>query len=147
MTFAIEPGDTTDLGPCDCCGGRTRIVVGFVSNEAGARAVYHLRWAPGRPEHDAVVAVSIGGWGGGSVANRVCFALALRITPSPGFMLVDAGASPWATSEGLLGRMTSRADALTSPLKQEVFDILDAIGEKDRRVNAWWLDGRSDNAG
>ncbi len=62
-------------------------------------------------------------------------------------MLVDAGTSPWAKSEGLLGRMTSCADALTSPLKQEVFDILDAIGEQDRRVNAWWLAGRRDAAG
>jgi hypothetical protein len=147
VTFAIEPGDATDLGPCDCCGGRTRVVRGFVSNEGGARAVYLVRWAPGRPDHDAVVAVSIGRWSGASAAERTCFALALRVSPSPGFMLMDAGASPWGASEELLGRMTSRADALVSPLKQEVFDILDAVGEQDGRVNAWRLDGPNDPGG
>lgn len=28
--------------------------------------------------------------------------------------------------------------------KQEAFDILDAIGEQDERLNGWWLDARAD---
>ncbi len=139
VTFVIEPGDASDLGPCDCCGGRTRVVRGFVSDDVGARAVYLVRWAPGRPEHDAVVAVSVGPWGGASAAERACFALALQVSPRPGFMLVDAGASPWAANAELLGGMLSRAEAMASPLKQEVFDILDAIGEQDARIDGWWL--------
>jgi hypothetical protein len=90
-----------------------------------------------------MVALSIGVWGGTSSANRDCFAFELRVEDRPGFMLRDAAASPFASHEDLLGRMASREEALQSPLKQEAFDILDAIGGQDPRLNGWWLDSRS----
>jgi hypothetical protein len=55
-------------------------------------------------------------------------------------MVTDAGSTPFASHRGLLGRMMTREEALASPEKQEAFDILDAIGEQDERVNGWWLD-------
>jgi hypothetical protein len=36
--------------------------------------------------------------------------------------------------------MLSRAEGLASPLREEVFAILDAAGEQDERLNVWWLD-------
>jgi hypothetical protein len=58
----------------------------------------------------------------------------------PAFMITDAGSSPFAIHKDVLGRMMTREEALTSLEKQEAFDILDAIGEQDGRVNGWWLD-------
>jgi hypothetical protein len=142
MPFTIEPGKATDLDPCECCGGRTRIVRGFVYDGRGARAAYVVRWAPGRPQHDANVALSIGPWGGASASLRACFTLALRTVERPSFMVTDGAATPFAEHAELLGRMMSREEALASPLKQEAFDILDAIGEHDERLHGWWLDSR-----
>jgi hypothetical protein len=58
-------------------------------------------------------------------------------------MIVDAGTSPFASYGEFLGRMMTRAEALVSPQKQEAYEILDAIGEQDGRLNGWWLDARS----
>jgi hypothetical protein len=141
--FTIEPGEATDLGPCQCCGGCTRVLRGFVSTREGAaRAVYIVRWAPGRPQHGAVVALSIGQWGGASPSGRACFAFEHHVGQRPGFMVTDAGSSPFANHMDLLGRMMTREEALASPEKQEAFDILDAIGEQDARLNGWWLDAQ-----
>ncbi len=116
---------------------------GFVSTlEGAARAVYFVRWAPGRPQHGAVVALSIGRWGGASAAERACFAFDLRVDERPGFMVAEAGSSPFSIQKDVLGRMLTREEALASPQKQEAFDILDAIGEQDGRLNGWWLDAR-----
>jgi hypothetical protein len=144
VPFTIEQLDATDLEPCACCGGRTRVVRGFVFKDAMGRAGYVVRWAPGRPQHGAMVALSIGPWGGASASERTCFAFDLRVTDRPGFTVCDAAASPFAQHKELLGQMIARADALLSPLKQEAFDILDAIGEQDERLNGWWLDARAD---
>jgi hypothetical protein len=38
--------------------------------------------------------------------------------------------------------MMSREAGLESPLKREAFEILDAIGERDSRLNGWWLDSQ-----
>ncbi len=141
MGYTIEPGAESNLGPCECCGGTTRIVRGFVSDAQGARAAYLVRWTVGRPEHDASVAVSIGPWGHAPSSDRSCFVLALRTHPSPAFMIVDAGESGWTADAGVLGRMLSRAEGLASPWKQEVFDVLDAAGEADGRLEGWWLGG------
>jgi hypothetical protein len=107
-----------------------------------ARAVYIVRWAPGRPQHGAVVALSIGRWGGASPSERACFAFEHRVDERPGFMVTDAGSSPFASHKAVLGRMMTREEALASPEKQEAFDILDAIGEQDGRLNGWWLDAQ-----
>jgi hypothetical protein len=141
--ITIELGDSSESGPCACCGGRTRIVRGFVSVAGNARAAYFVRWAPGRPEHDATVAITIGRWGGADASERKCFCFGHIVGEGgPGFMLVDAASTAWASHAGFLGRMLTRADGLGSPLKPEVFAVLDAIGEQDDRIDRWWLGQR-----
>ncbi len=117
----------------------TRIVRGFVNDENGAYAVYLVRWAPGRPQHDATIAVSIGGWGGDESTPRRLVVLSHRILESgPGFMIVNAAESPWV-ADGFLGSPVSRDEALASPLAAQVFAILDAADEQDSRLNHWRL--------
>lgn len=82
MEFTIELGTDTDSGACACCGGRTRVIRGFVSDRHGARAVYVARWSPGRPQHDAAVALSIGGWGGAST-EKICIGRARESLVAP----------------------------------------------------------------
>jgi hypothetical protein len=86
--------------------------------------------------------LSIGRWGGASAAERACFVFDHGITTRPGFTITDAGSSAFAGHAEVLGRMMSRQAALESPLKGEVFELLDAIGAQDPRVNGWWLDSQ-----
>lgn len=143
MSFAIELGTQTDLGACACCGSRTRVVHGFVWNDEGARAVYVVRWAPGRTEHPAIVALSIGAWGGAPASARRCFVFEHLITDRPGFVAIDGPSSSFAAQPGILGELLTREAALQSPLKNEAFQILDAVGVQDHRLNDWWLDSNA----
>ena len=141
MAITIEPGAVSELPVCDCCGGRTRIVRGFVSSDDTARAVYLVRWAPGRPEHDADVVVSIGGFCDADLATERRFvALKHRVVDGkPQFMVIDGPRSVWQ-GEQILGRGLTRKEALAS-LSKEAFAILDAAAEQDARLSGWLLDG------
>jgi hypothetical protein len=140
-TLRVEPGSETLLPNCPCCGGSTRVVRGVVYAEDAPRAAYLVRWAPGRPEHDADIAVSIGGWGEGeSAADRRLVALKHRVLEGgPAFMVVDGQGTPW-TGDAVLGRPLSRKEALASPLSKEAFAVVDAVGAEDERVAKWVLD-------
>jgi hypothetical protein len=138
-TLRVEPGSETLLPTCPCCGGRTRVVRGVVYADDAPRAAYLVRWAPGRPQHDAEIAVSIGGWSGGeSEADRRLVALRYRMLEGgPAFMVIDGQSSPW-TSDAVLGRPLSRTEAMSS-LAKEAFSVVDAVGAQDARVANWAL--------
>jgi hypothetical protein len=135
----VEPGSETLLPSCPCCGGTTRVVRGVVYAGDTPRAAYLVRWAPGRPEHDADIAVSIGGWGAGeNPADRRLVALRHRVLDNgPAFMVIDGQGTPW-TGDTVLGRPLSRTEALAS-LAKEAFSIVDAVGAQDERVESWTL--------
>ena len=113
---------------------------GFVYADGEPRAAYLVRWAPDRPEHDAEIGVSIGGWGDGATeADRRLVALRHRVLEAgPAFMVVDGQGSPW-TGDTVLGRPLSRTEALASPLGKEAFSVVDAVGAQDARVAKWTL--------
>ena len=112
---------------------------GFVYADGAPRAAYLVRWAPGRPQHDAEIGVSFGGWGDGqSEADRQLVALRHRVlNGGPAFMVVDGQDSPW-TGDTVLGRPLSRTEALAS-LAKEAFSVVDAVGAQDARVAKWTL--------
>ena len=142
-TLTIEPDGEKVHGPCPDCGRSTRSVWGYVSNAAGPRAVYFIRWTDGHLERGAELIISIGAWDTDAPAtDRISFGLACRVDGNgPGFMLVDAADLPWGTEE-FLGTKLTRAAALSHPLKPEVFEILDDLVVKDARLRTF-LDSRA----
>jgi len=134
----IEPDGAATHGACADCGHSTRSVWGYVSDKAGARAAYFIRWTDGHLERGAQLMVSIGAWGADeSPANRTAFGLECRVgTTGPAFMLVDAEPLPWGAEE-FLGAKLARTAALSHPLKPEVFEIVDALVAHDPRFHAF----------
>jgi hypothetical protein len=137
IMVSIEPDGEAVHGSCPDCGKDTRSVWGYISNDAGARAVYFIRWTDGHVERGAQLIVSIGGWGEGTnPSDRVVFGLEGRVDPSLAFMVVDAAELPWSDQEHLGAKLT-RADALAHPFAAEVFGILDALVARDPRFRAF----------
>jgi len=136
--YVIEPGRTTEFPRCACCGEATRISRGFVYRHGVARSVYLVRWVVG-VEHDADVAVSVGGWCDADPVPRVFVALKLRqLVNGPAFMVVDADPARWDSTD-LLGQPLEAAAVRGQPLATEVYAILDAVSAQDGRVNGWKL--------
>src|SRR5262245_58486377 len=126
MAITIEFEPPHESGLCECCGGTTTSLTRFVYRDGDAHAVYYARFSNNHDERIVSIAVSIGEWGDGShPSQRVSFALELRAGPENYEVQVsDAAYSPWR-GVGLLGPMLDREPALTHPLIDEVFHIID----------------------
>jgi len=126
----FEPPTYSD---CACCGNRSTHLVRFVSRDACAFAVYFADFSAGH-DHVSVLA-SFGEWGGDDPDPKTRTAIAMRIwIDDASFQvgLVDAGESGY--SDGLMGRILDRHEALAHPLKQEAFDLSDHIVVCDRPI-------------
>jgi hypothetical protein len=108
---------------------------GFVSEGGSAHAVYLARYTQSHPEMGVAMAVSLHGWGQGADASlKECVALKWQIFDTgPGCTVLDAAESPWA-ADSLLGRMLSRAEALSSGRAKEAFNVTDAVWAFDARL-------------
>jgi hypothetical protein len=136
--LTIEPGSQSDLPPCPCCGGKTRVVRGFAYRDGEPHAVYLARWAPDRPKHGATVLVVLGDFGeGSSAADRRAIALEARdYQGGPAFMIVNAADTDFAR-DAKLGRMATREEVLSTPQARQAFEVVDAVGAADPRVDGW----------
>ncbi|MBI4533353.1 MAG: hypothetical protein HY711_05335 [Candidatus Melainabacteria bacterium] len=136
LTF--EPDGSSEQGNCPDCGNTTMTVWGYVHRAGAAHAAYYARWTKGHLERGMQLLVSVGSWGEGTTGKmRCCFGVECRMmSDSPGFMLVDADSMPWLNYD-MLGKPLSRTQALDHPSKVDVFAILDALVEKDERINCF----------
>jgi hypothetical protein len=118
---------------CECCGSRSTHLVRFVSRDECAFAVYFADFSNG---HDYVsVLASFGEWGGDDADPKKRTAFAMRIWVGDDRFqvgLVDANESGY--SDGFMGKILDRREALAHPLKQEAFDLSDHIVVCDRPV-------------
>lgn len=133
----IEPSGSSDSGPCDCCGGLSRRVWGFIYHEGEAEAAYFVEWTIGGvAEHGAHFDVIIGRWGNGTTSkDRVAVSLAFRHEDTgPQFMVIDAKDRAAGQSD-LVGHALGREEVLGSALAQTVFEIIDEIWLQDRRID------------
>jgi len=53
---SIERIGSAELGPCSCCGHRTRRVWGAVHRQPGGTAIYYVEWTEGRVLEDDRIA-------------------------------------------------------------------------------------------
>ncbi|MBL8937610.1 MAG: hypothetical protein JNM69_23815 [Archangium sp.] len=102
----------------------------FVMRQGTARAVLLVWWTVGT-QHDAEVAVGVGGWCDADRSPRRLGALLLRQQPTrSAFMVLDAE---------LLGRGLRAIGVLNPRSHPEVFAMLDAAGAADMRLASWRL--------
>ena len=132
----IESTGSQDFGPCDCCGGHSRTVWGYVHGPAGPVAAYFVQWTLGQVDrHGAHFDVIIGKWGAGADrSDRSSISLEFRRTDTgPSFMVIDSRRRPVASSD-LDGKSLAREDVVDTPLARVIFDIVDAVWLQDERI-------------
>ena len=130
LTFEFEEPISSS---CDCCGGMSTALTGFVCENGEAYAVYYARFGVSHEPRVVEAVVSIGEWGEDAKPwDRFAFPLRMRAGETEyQVTLVDAADSPWEGVE-LLGRMLDRAEALEHERLQEVFHITDHMVTDDR---------------
>ncbi len=135
-SLIVEPSGQKDFGPCECCGGTSRTVWGYVHEGRRSLASYFVQWKLGQvPRHGANFDLILGKWGEGtSHDDRVAIALRFRRTEKgPSFMVVDARERPTARG-GLAGAALAADQVLGSHWEQEAYDVVDAVWLKDERI-------------
>jgi hypothetical protein len=135
-SMQVEPTESRDCGPCECCGTQTRRVWGFVHSSAGTAAAYFVQWAVGRvADHGALFDLILGRWGDGTTArDRVLVALDYRLTDcGPAFMVIESVGRPAAESDQI-GRALARTEVVGQPIAEAAFTVADAVLAQDARV-------------
>jgi len=138
MALRIELVESIKRHLCDHCGEANLSVHGFVYRDENAYALYFAQLYTAHPDKLVCLAIGVGDWGEeSSPRDRTSVSLFVRPTESEFQMtLTDREASPWRNSS-LLGTMMNRADALTSPLKDVLFEIADRVVAEDPRIRSY----------
>ena len=136
MTWNLEPAGAADFGPCDCCGGQSRTVWGFLHRDGETLAAYYVQWTLGQvQQHGAHFDLVVGRWGDGATAgDRSLACLEFRRTDNgPAFRVIDAETRSAARS-GLADTVLSRAEVLEGSLREQLFAMVDEIYLHDARI-------------
>jgi hypothetical protein len=134
--FTLEEGAAHQSATCDCCGRRSISVVGFLSREEYACAVYFAQWTEG---HIAENGISVGGWGG-SDYPRIRIAIQCLVQDnSMGMMVLDpydenGAPQKWNDDEPNLGPFVRREVALRHPDMPEIFRLGSHVINEDLRI-------------
>ena len=134
MKHALEQSGTTSFA-CECCGGTTRRVWGYLHSESGESSAYYVQWTQDRSDvHGAFFDFVIGRWGGGtSPADRSLASLEFRrLDSGPGFMVVDASMRGDYTS--IAASVLNRADVVGTSLAAQLYELVDAVWLQDERI-------------
>ena len=132
----VEPTESANLGPCECCGSVTRRAWGFVRGSPNNEVAYFVQWAVGRvSDHGALFDLILTrSKDNGMSAERLLVALDYRLTETgPAFMVIDAAGRPAAKSE-LVDRALARSEVVGKAVAEEAFAVVDAILEQDVRI-------------
>lgn len=134
MKYTVEHAGETCF-PCECCGGTTRRVWGWLHPDAGDSSAYFVQWAEGQVDsHGAFFDFVIGRWGEGTTAADRSFAALefRRLDTGPGFMVIDAAARGDHTS--IAASALARAQVVGTPLAALLFELADAVWLQDERI-------------
>lgn len=123
---------------CNCCKGLTTRLTRFVYRDDDAFGIYYAAFSNSHPDHQVDMLVSLGDWGEDSTpSDRAAFYCDVLLSEgSYQVMLRDAATSPWGDAE-IVGLKLSREDALSHPLKQLVFEVLDEAFLRDPSLKGY----------
>jgi hypothetical protein len=134
--FRVEPDGSNDSGHCDCCGGTSRTIWGYVYRRGDAHAAYFAHWTIGEVDrHGAHFDLILGDWGSEtSAADRYAVSLAYRSTENgSGFMVIDANDRDVARSD-LARRALRRGEVVGTKIADDAFRVIDALWLHDDRL-------------
>jgi hypothetical protein len=124
---------------CSCCGRPVYLGHGVLASERNDLANYWYRWSEG---HDKRFVLAIRPCNErGTPGSRVAVVSGRVESENLVYSLVDPQDSPWSDSNEF-GSVLSRASVLEGPLAAEVFALVDAITENERRLSSRILEPR-----
>ena len=132
--LTIQQINSSDYGPCPCCGDMSRSVWGLVYEDDVSRGSYFVHWTLNQVEnHGAHIDLIIGTWRNGAPAGpRSAISLEYRIGDTgPSVMVIDAHGRHHAN---VAERILRREDVIGTPLAKKVFAICDAVLLQDERL-------------
>lgn len=134
--YQLDPVDSNDHGPCECCGSMSRMVTGFILDEQGGVAGFAVNWTLGQvPRHGAEFHFILGEWGD-EARKEDRFGVAMHFFAAgahSGYTLVDAAETPLA-NHPLVGKTKSREEVIGTPLAEKVFEFVDFLCVADGRL-------------
>jgi hypothetical protein len=128
--LTIQQINSSDYGPCPCCGDMSRSVWGLICENDITRGSYFVHWTLNQVEkHGAHIDLILGRAPAGP---RSAISLEYRIGDTgPSVMVIDAHGRHHAK---IVERVLRREDVIGTPLAKEVFAICDAVLLLDERV-------------
>lgn len=129
--FNIEIGENCASSTCNCCGKESNTGHGFVYKNGDAYAVYYAGWSNSHLKKVVSIAIAIGEWADSATNEmRTCFGIeAIDNDNEISLSVISPENSPWPDT-GLLGKMLTRDEALSSELLSEVFLIIEVALKK-----------------
>ena len=138
----IEPEPPIKEGPCDLCGGTTRLLHGYVYEVDQPRGIYFLEWCDGNHQRRAAfLTLGLGSFEEQSSADdRRAFCIEWH---AGGMSLTKEAARD---RPDLLGAFVPRDEALKMPHIDQVWHVCDHVISDDPRVASvsGWLDASTD---
>ncbi len=134
--FTLHAGDSSDSGPCPCCGDMSRLVTGVVNRKGATYAAYQVHWTLGQiPRHGAEFYLFLGDWSDSALpADRFGIALHYFVDgPRNGFSVVDANETPIA-NVSFIGSALRRDEVVGTSLAKAAFDLVDLLWLHDPRI-------------
>jgi hypothetical protein len=121
---------------CDCCGGKTSKLWGWLHQGEATLLAYFVRWSDSHPEKGADFDLLIGPWGEGTTPDdRCCVSLSLfqQENGEPAFMVVNARSAFYGPDK-LAAHGLAREDVIGTDFAPYVFDMLDQLWLQDDRL-------------
>jgi hypothetical protein len=136
--YSIEFNDYVKSFICGHCGEQSVTVWGWVAKDNTAHGVYYAGLMTGHADASVHLTLSIGGWGepDNSPVRRWCF-IEVRPTADSCEMMVCEPEESQYFGKPLLGTAMSRAETLSSTLKNEFFAVVDFIVFNDPAVRSY----------
>jgi hypothetical protein len=140
--YSIFLSERIQTFECQDCGEESMTVWGSVAKDDLSYAVYYAGLMIGHEQASVRLAISIGGWGiphedEENVPGRIWFNIEARPTSETYEMMVREPEESFYFGKRLLGKPMSRAEALASLLKNELFAVADFIVTNDPAVNSY----------
>lgn len=138
--FSLELGDEVTNKTCECCGEQYKNVVGFITQDNDAYAIYFAQLQTGHPEITVGLTVSIGKWWDDTALDERHW-IYLVVKPSPdnfNMRIEEPSYSPHADFKPL-GIALTREEALANILLQDFFAVADFVVVEDPAVNSYLM--------
>ncbi|HET6369712.1 MAG TPA: hypothetical protein VFG95_00850 [Nitrospiria bacterium] len=136
--ITIELGKERDPVQCPCCGQMFQTVYGSIIEDGHVYAIYNAGWSFGHKAKRVSIHLEIGKWGENErPEQRLSFGInCWSVADQYQYDWIDPDLSPWGYARNK-GRMLTRAEALSHPLKDDVLRLAKHLVSNDGRIRGF----------